>query len=229
MHDFGNLVYLDLHKTGSTFISKFLEQCTKSKALKFEKHGWIKNDYRSDAYYFISIRNPIDLYSSLYRYGLDKKGGAYTLLCKAGFSHVYNDFDSFVSFCLDECNAPYLGFGYNEKISGQLGLMSFRYMKLSLQFPMKKIKSCIKSDKHLSALESQFITSFILKNECMIEGLRTVVSNNPEIFDLKKVDDYLSQNERVNTSRLSREKLSQLSSETTEKLRLKEQLLFKYY
>ena len=84
MHDFGDIVYLDLQKTGSTFVSEFLRFACVCPERKFQKHGWITDDLRSSATYFITVRHPHALYSALYRYGLDRKGAIYNRLHRAG-------------------------------------------------------------------------------------------------------------------------------------------------
>jgi hypothetical protein len=89
MHDFGEIVYLDLQKTGSTFVSEFLKFACVCPEQKFQKHGWITEDLRSSATYFITVRHPHGLYSSLYRYGLDRKGAIYNRLQRAGRLSTY--------------------------------------------------------------------------------------------------------------------------------------------
>ena len=74
MHDFGKIVYLEMQKTGSTFVNSFLRECCLLEEISYKKHGVVRDDYASDKFYFITIRHPYDLYSSLYRYGLDGQG-----------------------------------------------------------------------------------------------------------------------------------------------------------
>ena len=171
MHDFGKLAYLDVHKTGSSYVSDFLNTCCTLQQVRFSKHDWVREDYRQDCFYFITIRNPIDMWSSLYRFGLDKKGDVYNRLYKIGLSSKYESFNSFVEFCLNEKNADLLGFDYNEEISKLIGFMSFRFLKLSLRYPMKQIRQCINNSLNLQALENNFITKLEIKNEMLDEGL----------------------------------------------------------
>ena len=73
---------------------------------KLQKHGVVRDDYASEMFYFITIRHPYDLYSSLYRYGLDGRGGVYKGLKELGKSTVYASFDSFIEFVADpKCDA----------------------------------------------------------------------------------------------------------------------------
>lgn len=75
MFDFDRFVYLDLQKTGSTYVAHFLRYSSKLKLVKRKGHMFITDDYDPSKLYFISIRHPLKIYSSLYRYGLQKKRG----------------------------------------------------------------------------------------------------------------------------------------------------------
>ena len=101
MHDFGELVYLDLHKTGSFYTSSWLREAIILNEQKFRKHVCIRGDYNQNTFYFITVRNPLSMYSSLYRYGLDKRGAVFKALNMANKTHVYKNFDDFIAFCLD--------------------------------------------------------------------------------------------------------------------------------
>jgi hypothetical protein len=171
MHDFGKIVYLDMHKTGSSYVSQFLNNCCVLDQLKFSKHDWIRDDYRSDCFYFITVRHPQELWLSLYRYGLDCKGDVFNRLKQLNMLHQYQSFDIFLKFCLDENNASLLGYDYNSEISNHIGFMSFRFLKLSLQFPMNKINHCINTNKDFYSLESKFMETLHNSSFCVL-GVR---------------------------------------------------------
>ena len=90
MYDYGKLVYLDLNKTGSKFILSFFNACLKFNLLKEREHEPVRDDYSPYAFHVISIRHPYSQYSSLFRYGLDKKGLVYQRLCKSGYEPLYS-------------------------------------------------------------------------------------------------------------------------------------------
>jgi len=230
MHDFGKITYLDLHKTGSTFISAFLESCCTLPQIKFEKHDWIREDYEPDCFYFISIRNPHDMWSSLYRYGLDKKGSVYHQLNKTAKLSQYESFNKFVDFCLDEDNADLLGYGYNREISKHIGFMSYRFLKLSLQFPMEKIMQCISMDLSLSTLEKKFITKLEIKNEKLNQEItRLSLELFPQYFDGAKVQIFMKNNLRINDSKTVLSELDVLKGDTLKFMHRKEWLLQSRY
>lgn len=230
MHDFGKLAYLDVHKTGSGYVSRFLNSCCTLEQVRFAKHDWVKDDYRPDCFYFITIRHPVDMWSSLYRYGLDQRGAVYLHLRNANLVSVYQSFNSFVEFCLDERNAALLGFEYDTKVSEQVGLMSFRFLKLSLQFPMQQIHRCITNGKSLKTLEEKFITSLEMKNEDLNRYLEELsVEMFPQYFDEEKVRTFMRSEFRVNKSTRPKDSIEMLSDINLKRIHQKEWLLMSRY
>lgn len=230
MHDFGEIAYLELHKTGSTYVNQFLNSCCRLAPLRFSKHDSVREDYRSDCFYFITIRNPNDMWSSLYRFGLDKKGGVFNRLSKVGLLDCYESFEKFVNFCLDEENANLLGDNFNREISERVGFMSFRFMKLSLQFPMQQINQCIQDGLSLDTLEPRFITKLEIKNEALNKELKKLsLDLFPEYFDIIKVQNFLEDNSKINESQTPKTIVDSLTDDTLERMWSKEWLLMSRY
>ena len=230
MHDYGPLVYLDLQKTGSSYVSRFLRFSCLLNEKKFEKHACIREDFNEDTSYFITVRNPLTLYSSLYRYGLDRRGGVFNRLRKRGLESTYKSFERFFEFCFSPKNAESLGSGYNKKIAKQIGFVSFRYLRLSLQYPNKKINAQLNKGKALVDLKSDFITSHIFKNDVLNdELLRLSTELYPQYFDVDKATDFLNSKPRVNASRTQHKDLSLDSSELLKIMESKESLLWSLY
>tara|TARA_Y100001935_G_scaffold209778_1_gene179656 strand:+ start:368 stop:1063 length:696 start_codon:yes stop_codon:yes gene_type:complete len=231
MHDFGKLVYLEMQKTGSTYVNKFLRDCCLSKELKHKKHNVIKNDYDIEKFYFISIRDPLSLYSSLYRYGLDGRGGMYKRIKHGRKSSCYSSIESFMSFITCPKNSEYVGGGYNEEIATHIGIMSFRFMRLSLQFPLKQIGAKLRNGEDLLTLQDKFITNLEIKNENLNDELVKLSTELfPDLFDQEKVTKFFESSMEVNVSSTSHDdnlqkKLEQFRS----KLEKKEALLFSRY
>ena len=69
-------IYLDLQKTGCTFIRKKLLEIFPNELYIEEKKHKIQSEY-SDLPKIITIRDPYQYYFSLWCYGLDKKGAFY--------------------------------------------------------------------------------------------------------------------------------------------------------
>ena len=204
MHDFGKIVYLEMQKSGSTFVNKFLKECCLLKEIKRQKHDVIRDDYDREKFYFITIRHPFDLYSSLYRFGLDGRGAIHMRLEALGKTACYKSFNSFIEFVIDPKNALYLGEGYSEQIANQVGIMSFRFMRLSLQFPLKQMATTLASGVGLLDLEDKFITNLEIRNENLnSELMRLSTELFPDLFNQEKVARFFDDNGRVNASTTS--------------------------
>ena len=240
MHDFGRIVYLDMEKTGSTYVSKFLQQTCNLPEVRYEKHVPVRDSFSHTAFYFITIRHPLSLYSSLYRYGLDGRGGVFHRLERNNLLKVYSDFDEFLNFVLSPENALALGGGYTPDIARNIGFMSFRFLKLSLQYPLRNIDWYIARKNSLwkfafptsvMKLQQQFITQLEIKNENLQDELaHFALERFPEYFDETLVRAFLSESERSNESKTKASQLDvALSKNVLKTLKSRERLLWSRY
>ena len=230
MHDFGKIVYLDFQKTGSSFVSQFLRAACIHPERRLQKHAWIEDDFSRDASYFITVRHPLMLYSSLYRFGLDKRGGIHARIMKANRATVYSSFESFTAFLLDPGNAAILHPYYGENAAREMGFMSFRFLLLNLQFPLAKIGECIARGDALSSLMGQSIISHVLKNENLnSELLRLSMELLPQHFDAAKAKEFLARAPRVNESKTGPDALRLDSQEIADAVSARETLLMAHY
>ena len=230
MHDFGKIVYLDFQKTGSSFVSQFLRAACIHPERRLQKHAWIEDDFSSDAVYFITVRHPLMLYSSLYRFGLDRRGGIHNRLVEANRASVYSSFESFTAFMLDPGNAAILHPRYGGKAAQEMGFMSFRYLLLNLQFPLVKVRDSITRGHALSSLMDASIISHVLKNENLNgELLRLSTELLPEHFDAVRAQEFLARAPRVNESKTASATLQLDSRELTDAVAAREALLMACY
>jgi len=236
MHDFGKLVYLDLHKSGSTFVSQFLNQTCSLPLVREWKHQRIGRwDYRKAAFYFITIRHPISQYSSLFRYGLDRRGGLYERLAKLGKAELYGgdaqSFNRWLRFVLDFANAPLLGEGL-EKIPEEynLGLLSFRYLMLSLHRPEKTLLKKPKDVDLMDYVRRKSIVNYVILNEDLNDGLLELAKNiRPQYFDQTKVEDFFRNQKKVNASTVKAEEIAGIDEDVRALIERKERILLEFY
>ncbi|MFO1131852.1 MAG: hypothetical protein U1E16_07575 [Hyphomicrobiales bacterium] len=230
MHDFGKIVYLDLQKTGSSFVSQFLRAACVHPERRLKKHVWIEDDYREDSIYFITVREPLMLYSSLYRFGLDQRGGIFNRLRDAGHLSVYDSFQSFTAFLLDPANASLLHPRYVRPVADEMGFMSFRFLLLNLQCPVAKIRRSVDEGQPVSRLMSQSIVSHVLKNETLNDDLlRLATKLLPQHFDAGKAEAFLATAPRVNQSKTASEALRPETSKLREAVAARESLIMVHY
>lgn len=230
MHDFGKIVYLDLQKTGSNFVSQFLRAACIHPERGLQKHSWVDADYREDSIYFITVRQPVMLYSSLYRFGLDQRGGVYVNLRVAGMLSVYSSFETFTDFLLDPANAVFLHPHYDRRIAEEMGFMSFRFLLLNLQAPVGRIGRCVEQGQPLSSLMQQSIINHVLKNESLnFDLLRLSTETLPEHFDRDRARAFLAAAPRANPSKMAADALRIESRELLDRVAAREQLLMTCY
>ena len=86
-------IYLDLEKTGSTFLrKKLLDIYPISEFLITKKH--LPQTKKSTKIKLITIRDPFNYYFSLWSYGLERKGGVYYNLLRRNLvlcENIYKD------------------------------------------------------------------------------------------------------------------------------------------
>lgn len=276
MHDFGGLVYLDLHKTGSNYVSAFLRASCTLREVKNEKHKPITSDYRSDSFYFITVRHPLQAYASLFRYGMGGKGFVRHWLGRAGHNALYGEgpgaFAQWLSFVLDSQNAASLGADYaafvgvpdvkhgqnpagkgkyaaqrsgngtaphdrlatsTDSYSGpprdDIGLMSFRFLTLTLAFPMRSLSRLAAQPDFDAAVRREAIDDLVIRQEKLEAGLFALASDvRPDLFDLGAANRFLAKGNRINASSPHPVNLD-LPRDLLKVLRHKERLLFAFY
>lgn len=206
MFNFGNkLVYLDVQKTGSSYVREFLKACCTLPLKRHDHHGRIRNDYQPEAYHFISVRHPLSLYVSLFRYGLNGKGELRHRLARMGHAGLYQSdeaaFERWMAFMLDVENAPLLGEGFKDTASLGIGFQTFRFLALSFVQPLKRLQTVSDYSGVVNLYEKNNIADKVIRNEALTEGLRELALHQfPQYFDLTKTNAFLGGGGRRNAS-----------------------------
>lgn len=134
MIEFETLCYLQNQKTGCTFVETLLRKYCAEGIVRYEKHRPLPRR-KPGKFYFISVREPLDAYGSLFRYGLDKKGELFVRLRSAGHDALYaqglDGFAAWLEFVLDEKHAALVFPAAGPALSGALGLQSWRFLRLA--------------------------------------------------------------------------------------------------
>lgn len=235
MHDFGKLVYLDLQKTGSTFVSRFLNETCTLALIKESKHERIHSRPDRAVFHFITVRHPISQYSSLFRYGLDRQGALYDHLAQRGDAGLYarepEAFSRWLRFVLQYENAAALGEGF-ERIPREynLGFLSYRYLMLSFARPEKTLLRKPKNVDLLEYAREKSIVNHVVFNETLNQGLMTLATQlKPEFFDQDRVAAFFAKGQRVNASTTPKERLGEIADDVHELIRSKERVLLSLY
>jgi hypothetical protein len=188
MLDFGNFVYLDLQKTGSTWLVGEFRRICIAKELAFEQHKPYRHRMGEELVTMcISVRHPDSYYLSLFQYGIDRQGGVFKGLESLGLEGVYQPtVDSFVQF-LDllekESTQTALPSIFPFGHSPRVGLLSQRFLKILGYEGIPKHLPALGEIVELPRLRFGALKKLqFLRQENLSRDLETFVSDNCELF-----------------------------------------------
>ncbi len=185
MIDFGKIIYLDVQKTGSSSVARFLSACTTLPELARHRHAPAR-ERRPDTFYFITTRAPLAQYISLFQYGLQGKGGMAQRFADAGMASYYQPgtaaFERWLGFILAPENASFFGSRYANTLPHMIGLQSYRFLTLSFIKPAQTLRRAkTKADlRVLYAVEK--IHSRVLKTESLNQDLKNLLDSEVGAF-----------------------------------------------
>lgn len=240
MHEFQTFVYLDVQKTGSTFISFLFQKYCSEKQLYFQKHGRVGERHDPSKFYFISVRDPFDQYMSLYAHGCSGNGGLYNKMRRKGLDDLYDStwrgFRKWLRFVLNPKHASFLDseFGEGEPAPSDLiGFQTYRYLELALRDPIETLAACKSKEDVRNAYKEHNIVNDTIRNETLNQDLRRILTTRlkDSISDMDGALKFLEEGHRLNASdRIDRfeEDLS-LSDKLRERLQEREWFLHELF
>jgi len=234
MDDFGRIVYLDVEKTGSSFISKFLQDNMTCQRVEKVKHGRVGSDFKKGSFYFISVRNPLSQYLSLYSYGCEGKGAIFESLKNSGHTQLYQpdkqSFQHWLRFVLSAENAGYLGADYQSVDTELMGLQTFRFLALSFQKPLAKLKPLHDYATLCRLYEKKKIHSQVVRNESLRADMETLVETHLSSFvDVESAKRYLEKSPPINRSPKLGFNIESIDEEAMSLIRRKERFLLERF
>jgi len=194
MHEFPRFVYLDVEKTGSAFISTFLRRYSAEEQLRRDHHAAMEAGCDRSKFYFISTRDPLEAYLSLYSYGCDGKGKLFAVLKRQGRGGLYDGtmagFVKWVDFVLKPKHAKLLGVDYprasNGRVAELMGLQSFRFLKLAVAGPDTLLEG-VGSEAELREIYDEYkLPSFVVRHESFVDDLCRLIEGplRPHLRDI---------------------------------------------
>jgi hypothetical protein len=210
MHEYETFAYLDVPKTGSSFISYLLRNYCTEQQVFFKKHGGIRNRHDPGKFYFISVRDPLDQYISLYSSGCGREGSLYQRLEKRGYGDFYNSswrgFKRWLKFVLEPANAKYLRNRsdrvYSGPLSEILGYQSYRFLKLTLLDPAVALATCRTKDDVREAYETANVANDAVRHETFQDDLKRLLTTRirESFSDLDAAIAFIDSEVKVNAS-----------------------------
>ena len=208
MHDFGKFCYLDVPKTGSTFIVEFLDNYSNLKMVEFVKHGRISRPEQMEPgkFFFISVRDPIEQYKSLYFHGAGQQGSVFDHVTKDSperlqfYDGTEKGFCSWLEYVLEPENISVFGTWPDD--DGQaFGPMTHRFLSLSFYRPFAVMKNCRDYDQIVDVYHKQKIHNAIVRTESLNEDLAILVDG--PLRDFIKKPRVTSASLRVTTAKVN--------------------------
>ncbi|GAA1991042.1 hypothetical protein GCM10009718_30980 [Isoptericola halotolerans] len=181
MHAFHSLAYLDVEKSGSTYVSRFLRDFLDDDEVAFRKHVELEDRPPAGRLHVISVRDPLDTYLSLYSYGCQGKGGLSGTIREAGLGHLYDGtaegFDGWLDVVLDPAYASALNPRSYDKsgVAPHTGLLSYRVARLSSPRPRRWMRQATSADDFVARYRSNTVVDVVLRNESLTEDLEALV------------------------------------------------------
>ena len=210
MYESKSFVYLDLQKTGTNFIVDFLRRYSCEGEGIRKKHKPTGNGFRHDKLHFISVRDPLDQYVSLYSFGCGAKGALFDRLKKKGHEDMYEGsnsaFQRWLKFVLDPQNAHTVEPRYARAAAGRMprlvGFQSHRFLYLAVKHPDEAFAHCSTRRELVQAYEKNNIISVTIRYSQFASDLKTLVRNHlpHAIGDMAAALQYLDAAPALNAS-----------------------------
>jgi hypothetical protein len=210
MYESKSFAYLDLQKTGTNFIVDFLDRFNGESGAERRKHKTQVGDDQRDRLYFISVRDPLDQYISLFSFGCDGNGALFRKLSARGHRKLYERrngaFEHWLEFMLNPENASLVDKRYAGKGDGHLpsiiGFQSFRFLYLALQDSLEVLGECRTKDDVAQAYRTRSRVSVIVRHSHFIADLKELVQEHLRdvIPDLEGAMKFLDEAPALNTS-----------------------------
>lgn len=205
MIEFDSLCYLQNQKTGCTFVETLLRKFCSEGIVRYEKHR-AAPVRKPGKFYFVSVREPLDAYLSLYNFGLDGKGELFERLSAAGHGHLYaagiDGFGAWLEFVLDAVNAPLVYPQRGVSLARELGLMSFRFLRLAT-LGFEQAAASLQDKAAIRAFaERERLVDTVIRYESMVQELQELLKGplRHAFAGLPAALDWLEQSPRINAS-----------------------------
>lgn len=210
MQEFETFVYLDMEKTGSSFITRLFNKFCAEKLVRRAHHDPMEADCDPNKFYFISMRDPLDSYLSLYSFGCQNRGMLSARLQNHDQGNFYDatadGFDAWIKFALKPRNAKMLGNRYEKIGRGALaelvGLQSWRYLRLAIADAENRLRDAKSREDVTRIHEEHKLPRFVVRHETFVEDLCALLKGplRHAISDLDGALDYARFGEPTNAS-----------------------------
>jgi len=233
--EFDTFCYLQNHKTGCTFVETFLRTFSTEGIRAYRKHAALSAGTR-ERFYFINVREPLDVYLSLFNFGLDGHGEIFERLRAAGHAGLYDrgieGFEAWLKFVLDANNSRLLTPGYGRAVSTHVGLVTYRLLRLAcpgFATACERFSGAVDIRRHY---EREKIVGAVIRYESLAEDLGKLVEGplRHAITDVGAAQAWICGTPPINASnRRDRQTPPALAPATLDLLRAREWFMYEIF
>lgn len=202
-----SFIYLQNQKTGCTFVETCLRKFCSEPLLQYRKHATLTD--MPNKFCFINVRQPIDLYRSLYAYGVDGKGEIYFRLKHYGYSHLYeyglDGFTQWLDFMTRPNHSQLLDNSYTPSIAQKIGFMTWRFLRLACVNFQKSAPMFDDITKLSQYVKTHYVINTVLRQEKLTSDLKTLLQTQLAhcIKSQADLEKWLAEAPKINVSKLN--------------------------
>ena len=191
MLEFESFVYLDVQKTGSSFVRSYLRRLMSTEPIRRRRHEPVET-VDSTKFYFITCRNPVAQYVSLYFYGVRGRGALFNALRRDQevvrlYDGTSGGFAKWVGVLLDPMNASRVDVGYSG-VSYLVGFQTWRFLTQAILDPATALSRCQSKEDVTRLYNERRIPKAVLHNERLRDQLAELVAGPlaPSVQDARR-------------------------------------------
>lgn len=239
MHEFENIAFLDQQKTGTTTIVKALRLLLDETEIHSDIHGPVPRGFDKTKKCFVSVREPVSLYISLFKFGAGSRGTLFSKMRKRGLSDYYEpsleSFEDWLAYVLDPANANSLGREYAASCQAErIGMLTFRLINMSIPKSLSRMEEFSNRTKLERVFERRHVYSEYVRTERLYEDLFAVLRHWESGIKLKAplttVEDMIDKIKTRNVSqKIEGLSVQNVSPKLRDLVRQREWLLYKTF
>lgn len=232
---FDTFCYLQNHKTGCTFVEAFLRRFSREPVRGYRKHAALAHR-EPQKFCFVNVRAPLDVYLSLYSFGLDGHGEVRQRLHGAGRGALYaqgiDGFERWLAFVLDPANGALLSPRYAAPVAAQVGFVSYRFLRLACPGFEQACAAFRGKDDLCRFFERAQAVDRVIRYEALVDELSAVAQGPLQhaMTDVAAATDWIRSTPAINaSSRRDRGRPPRLPESTRGALREREWFLYERF
>lgn len=172
MDDFGRVIFLDVQKTGSTWLSDALSRLLPTDGRRFRKHARLDRPIGAETVLVTVVRDPVAQWVSLYHFGAQHRGRVHQKLEShaAGrwtYDGSLSDFLRWLDVALDPAEAGLFPGGYDAGCPALIGLQTHRFLRLNLATPVARLARVTTRDGLRRLVARQQHPAHVLRTESL--------------------------------------------------------------